>query len=130
MSKEEKLEGLAKKDDVRSSILSRMKRQAALEVDTKNPLKVRRRTIIHIGQSSCQQAQGDGTEEAVQDVFHITIQEDEEDKVPEEDVTDAPSQLKDGWQATVNDLKELILGTSEEPKPIFVSALLSMDEVE
>ncbi|KAM1911894.1 hypothetical protein ACFX14_000013 [Malus domestica] len=40
--KQEKLEGLAEKDDVRSSIPSRMKRQATLEVDTKGPLKVRR----------------------------------------------------------------------------------------
>ncbi|KAM2220054.1 hypothetical protein ACFX1S_019301 [Malus domestica] len=30
----------------------------------------------------------------------------------------------------VDGLKELNLGTSEEPKPIFVSALLSADEIE
>ncbi|KAM2661512.1 hypothetical protein EV2_023810 [Malus domestica] len=30
----------------------------------------------------------------------------------------------------VDDLKELNLGTNEEPKPIFVSALLSVDEME
>ncbi|KAM1940839.1 hypothetical protein ACFX13_028495 [Malus domestica] len=30
----------------------------------------------------------------------------------------------------VDDLKELNLSTSEEPKPIFVSALLSTDEIE
>ncbi|KAM1584834.1 hypothetical protein ACFX1Z_037775 [Malus domestica] len=60
-SKEEKLDGLAEKGDIRSSIPSRMKRQAILEFNTNGPLKVRRRTIIHTGQSSCQQAQEDGT---------------------------------------------------------------------
>ncbi|KAM2197355.1 hypothetical protein ACFX1Q_000767 [Malus domestica] len=93
--KEEKLDGLARKDDVRSSIPSRMKRQAILEVDTIGSLK-------------------DGTEKEVQDVFHITIQEDKEDEIPEEDVTAAPPQLEDGGQAMVNDLKELNLGTKEE----------------
>ncbi|KAM2606933.1 hypothetical protein TB2_035554 [Malus domestica] len=77
-SKEEKLDRLAEKGDIQSSILSRMKCQTILEVDTNGPLKVRRRTIIHTGQSSCQQAQEDGTEEEVQDVFHITIQEGKE----------------------------------------------------
>ncbi|KAM1317698.1 hypothetical protein ACFX2H_002916 [Malus domestica] len=81
-SKEEKLDMIAKKCDIRSSIPSRMKRQAILEVDTNGPLKVRRRTIIHTGQSSCQPAQEDDTEEEFQDVFHITIQESKEDEIP------------------------------------------------
>ncbi|KAM2903506.1 hypothetical protein COP2_003313 [Malus domestica] len=72
-----------------------MKHQSTLEVDTKGPLKVRKRTIIHTGQSSRQQAQGEDTEEKVQDVFHITIQEDEEDEILEEYVTTAPLQLED-----------------------------------
>ncbi|KAM1024584.1 hypothetical protein EV2_038916 [Malus domestica] len=128
-SNEEKLDRLAEKCDIRSSIPSRMKRQAILEVDENGPLKVRRRTIIHTGQSSCQQAQEDDTEEEVQDVFHITIQEGKEDEIPKEDVTTAPPQLKDGGQAIVDDLKELNLGTKNEQKPIFVSALLSADEI-
>ncbi|KAM1754929.1 hypothetical protein ACFX12_007326 [Malus domestica] len=97
----EKIDRLAKKDDVRSSIPSRMKRQAILEVNTVGSLKV-------------------NTEEEAQDVFHITIQDGEEDEILEEDVIAAPSQLEDGGQATVDDLKELNLGTSEEPKPIFL----------
>ncbi|KAM1493171.1 hypothetical protein PS1_025350 [Malus domestica] len=52
MPNKEKLDSLAEKDNVRSSISSRMKCQATLEVDTKGQLKVRRRTIIHTGQSS------------------------------------------------------------------------------
>ncbi|KAM2498602.1 hypothetical protein PS1_040844 [Malus domestica] len=89
-SKEEKLDRLAEKGDIRSSIPSRMKRQAILEVDANGPLIVRRRTIIHTGQSSYQQAQDDATKEEVQDVFHITIQEGKEDEILEEDVTVAP----------------------------------------
>ncbi|KAM1044843.1 hypothetical protein ACFX2J_035725 [Malus domestica] len=53
--KGEKLDSLAGKDDVQSLIPSKMNRQATLEVDTKGPLKVRRRTIIYTGQSSRQQ---------------------------------------------------------------------------
>ncbi|KAM1333412.1 hypothetical protein PS2_009336 [Malus domestica] len=107
-----------------------MKRQAILEVDANGPLIVRRRTIIHTGQSAYQQTQEDDTKEEVQDVFHITIQEGKEDETPEEDVTAAPPQLEDGGQATVDDLKELNLGTEEEQKPIFVSALLRADEID
>ncbi|KAM2200490.1 hypothetical protein ACFX1R_000436 [Malus domestica] len=70
----EKIDRLAKKDDVRSSIPSRMKRQEILEVNIVGSLKVKRRTIIHIGQSSCQQAREVNTEEEAQDVLHITIQ--------------------------------------------------------
>ncbi|KAM1717050.1 hypothetical protein ACFX11_024941 [Malus domestica] len=77
--KEEKLDSLVGKDNVQSLISSRMKRQAALEVDTKGPLKVRRRTITYTDQSSCQQTQEDRTEEEAQ--------EDKEDEIPEEDVT-------------------------------------------
>ncbi|KAM2298622.1 hypothetical protein ACFXTI_000575 [Malus domestica] len=110
-SKEEKLDRLAEKGDIRSLIPLRMKRQAILEVDANGPLI-------------------DDTKEEVQDVFHITIQEGKEDEIPEEDVTVAPPQLEDGGQATVDDLKELNLGIKEEQKPIFVSALLRADEIE
>ncbi|KAM1514559.1 hypothetical protein ACFX10_013759 [Malus domestica] len=54
----EKIDRLAENDDVRSSIPSRMKRQAILEVNTVGSLKV-------------------NTEEEAQDIFHITIQEGE-----------------------------------------------------
>ncbi|KAM1528731.1 hypothetical protein ACFX1Z_018035 [Malus domestica] len=110
-SKKEKLDRLAGKGDIRSSIPSRMKRQAILDVDANGPLI-------------------DDTKEEVQDVFHIMIQEGKEDKTPEEDVTAAPPQLEDEGQATIDDLKELNLGTKEEQKPIFVSALLRTDEID
>ncbi|KAM1621912.1 hypothetical protein ACFXTN_018692 [Malus domestica] len=77
MPNEEKLDSLAEKYDVQSSIPLRMKHQATLEVDTRRQLKVKRHTIIHI----------------CQDVFHITIQEDNEDEILEEDVIAIPPQL-------------------------------------
>ena len=76
---EEKFDGPAEKCNVRSLIPSRMKRQVILEVDTNGPLKVRKHTIVHTGQSSSQQTHKDGTEEEVKDVFPIIIQEDKED---------------------------------------------------
>ena len=42
----------------------------------------------------------------------------------------APPQFEEGGQATVDELRELNLGTSEDPKPIFVSALLTLEELE
>nr|XP_011465143.1 PREDICTED: uncharacterized protein LOC101299390 [Fragaria vesca subsp. vesca] len=41
----------------------------------------------------------------------------------------APPQIEDGGQATIDGLQEINLGTVEEPKPIFVSALLTPDEL-
>ena len=73
-----------------------MKRQVILEVDTNRPLKVRKRTVIHTEQSSCQQAREDNIEGEIRDVFHITIQEGKVDEIPQEDVVAAPPQLEDG----------------------------------
>ncbi|KAM1529839.1 hypothetical protein ACFX1Z_018998 [Malus domestica] len=86
-SKEEKLDRLAEKSDIRSSIPSRMKRQAILEVNANGQLKVRRRTIIHTRQSSYQQAQEDDTEGEIQDIFPVTIQKGKGDEIPKENVT-------------------------------------------
>ena len=46
------------------------------------------------------------------------------------EVQSAPPQLEDGGQATVDELVEINLGTSEEPRPVFISANLSEDERE
>ncbi|KAM1004104.1 hypothetical protein ACFX2C_004339 [Malus domestica] len=71
-----------------------MKHQAILEVDTNGPLKVKRRTIIHTGQSSGQQAQEDDTEGEIQDIFPVTIQKGEENEIPKEDVISFPFDSK------------------------------------
>ncbi|KAL0413541.1 UNVERIFIED_CONTAM: Transposon Tf2-12 polyprotein [Sesamum radiatum] len=48
----------------------------------------------------------------------------------EDEIQNAPPELEDGVQATVDELKELNLGTTEDPRPIFVSALLSPEKEE
>ncbi|KAM1119713.1 hypothetical protein ACFX1X_044339 [Malus domestica] len=150
-SKEEKVDGLAEKGDIRSSIPSRMKRQAILEVNTNGPLKVRRLTIIHTGQSSCQQAQEDGTEGEVQDIFPVMIQEDEKYEILKEYVTSGSFDSKssprppgacskssevEGWTHVA--LKKLHtkptlqpqIHRSERGQETIVNTLSSLDEAE
>lgn len=42
----------------------------------------------------------------------------------------APPRLEDGTEATVDDLKEINLGSPEDPKPVFVSALMPDEEMQ
>jgi len=41
---------------------------------------------------------------------------------------EAPKTLEDGGQATVDELKELNLGTKEDPRPIYMSTMLTPEE--
>ena len=41
---------------------------------------------------------------------------------------EAPRAIEDGGQATVDELKELNLGTDEKPHPIYVSSLLTLEK--
>ncbi|KAA0035661.1 uncharacterized protein E5676_scaffold455G00860 [Cucumis melo var. makuwa] len=59
---------------------------------------------------------------------HITILEELEIETVEEDVEDAPQSVEDGGQSTTDELKEVNLGTIEEPRPTFISASLSSEE--
>ncbi|KAK4395667.1 hypothetical protein Sango_1721000 [Sesamum angolense] len=61
---------------------------------------------------------------------HVSIDEGSDSDISEDGIQNAPLQLEDGIQATIDELKELNLGTIEEPRPIFVSALLSLEEEE
>jgi hypothetical protein len=45
-------------------------------------------------------------------------------------VAPAPKEMEDGGQATIDELIEVNLGTIEEPEPIFISAVLSLEERE
>ncbi|GAA0167883.1 hypothetical protein LIER_22722 [Lithospermum erythrorhizon] len=54
-------------------------------------------------------------EESVGSTFHITTNDDE---IIEEDMEDAPLELEEGVKETVDELKEINLGTTEEPRPI------------
>lgn len=46
------------------------------------------------------------------------------------DLKEAPKELEEGGQATVDELKERNLGTEEDPKPTFISANLPHDKAE
>ena len=60
---------------------------------------------------------------------HITIRKcDDSESDSEIELAETPKTLKDGGQATVDDLEEPNLGTKDEPCPIYVSALLTQEE--
>ena len=56
------------------------------------------------------------------------IIEESEIETHEEDAEDVPQSLEDGGQSTVDELKEVNLGTIEEPHPTFISASLFNEE--
>ncbi|KAI5312980.1 hypothetical protein L3X38_042154 [Prunus dulcis] len=90
-------------NEIRSLIPSRMKRLSTLDVTS---------------------------EVEILAVHHVTINELDEGEPFEEEVHEAPAALEDGGQATIDELKKLNLGTNEDPRPIFVSALLNPSKEE
>nr|GLL29662.1 uncharacterized protein LOC109154689 [Ipomoea trifida] len=58
--------------------------------------------------------------------FHITLC----DEIPigGEDAEEAPLELEEGVRAAIDELKEVDLGTPENPRPIFISTLLSNED--
>ncbi|KAL4627925.1 hypothetical protein ACB092_05G201600, partial [Castanea dentata] len=53
-----------------------------------------------------------------------------DDEATKDEVDEAPLALEDGVHATVDELKEINLGTTEEPRPTFISALFTPAEEE
>lgn len=41
---------------------------------------------------------------------------------------DAPLAFKEGVKSTIDDLKEINLGTLDTPRPVYISALLTSEE--
>ena len=115
-------------DEIRNSIPSLMKHNSTLDISTKGSLKVKRQTIVHTNQSLVHKEQI----EEVSSSFHITVEEDtfSDVEATNEEVDEAPPALEDGVQATVDELKEINLGTIEEPRPTFISVLLTPEEEE
>nr|GMD60393.1 uncharacterized protein LOC109150426 [Ipomoea batatas] len=60
--------------------------------------------------------------------FHITLCD--ETPIEGEDAEDAPHELEEGVRAAIDELKEVDLGTLENPRPIFISTLLSNEDEE
>ncbi|XP_070005329.1 uncharacterized protein [Nicotiana sylvestris] len=92
-------------------------------------LKVKPYTVVYTKER-------DDNEESVGSSFNVTIQG--ENGVPSsmednaeleyEDAKDAPPELEEGVKATIGALKEVNLGTDEEPRPTYLSVLLEVDE--
>ncbi|CAL8153332.1 unnamed protein product [Prunus armeniaca] len=121
---------LTEDNEIRSLIPSRMKRHSTLDVTLGDQLKVKQRTIIQTRKNLSQQNESDDEEAEILAVHHVTIKELDEEEPFEDEVHDAPVALKDGGQVTVDELKELNLGTNEDPRPIFVSVLLNLSKKE
>ncbi|KAL0401597.1 UNVERIFIED_CONTAM: hypothetical protein Slati_4189600 [Sesamum latifolium] len=68
------------------------------------------------------------TEEDFAQIYHVTLIEDGE--IEEEDDEDAPVELEEGVKATVDELREVNLGNTEDPRPIYTSASLTQEEEE
>ncbi|KAL0431128.1 UNVERIFIED_CONTAM: hypothetical protein Sradi_0738800 [Sesamum radiatum] len=67
-----------------------------------------------------------GVEEDIAQTYHITLIEDGE--IEEEDAEDAVVELEEGVKATVDELKEVNLGNTEDSRPIYTSASLTQKE--
>jgi len=98
-----------------------MKPFSSLDVKIDNSLRVKRRTVVFTSQEKRSNSNDKAEKEEVVSSNHITIHEcDNLDS--EIELVETLETLEDGEQATTNDLKELNLGTHEEPCPIYVSS--------
>jgi hypothetical protein len=115
--------------EICSLVPSRMKRELAVEVSVGSSLKAKRRTIIHTNRLRKQVDQEEEENETlVLPTYHVTVETDSGSSSSDEEPDEAPHVIGDGGQATVDELKELNLGTTDEPRPIFISALLTPAE--
>ncbi|XP_074315122.1 uncharacterized protein LOC141651303 [Silene latifolia] len=136
-SVEENAEEVSISDDLRSAITSRMKRLQVVDIIQHEPLKARRRVLVLTGLSSNNVEESkppsshsrDAKDLEIVTSYHITAEEITDDN-EEVEADKAPERLEDEVQSTVDDLKELNLGTDEDPRPIYVSALLTKEEEE
>ncbi|KAA0032588.1 uncharacterized protein E6C27_scaffold43053G00550 [Cucumis melo var. makuwa] len=111
--------------EIHSNVPFRMKRKTFVTLNTsQGSLKVKRHDVILTNPEKEDSKQGEGEIS----FHHITILEELEIETPEEDVEDVPQSLEDGGQSIVDELKEVNLGTIEEPRPTFISASLSSEE--
>ncbi|XP_056695837.1 uncharacterized protein [Spinacia oleracea] len=103
-----------------------MKRTQDIDITEQQPLKARVRTVVFTNQEKSSDNFAEDDREFVSS-NHVTAQEvSNSDEEIETEV--APKILEDGGQTTVDELKELNLGTLEEPRPVYVSSLLTQEE--
>ena len=58
----------------------------------------------------------------------MTTETNFESNTSNDEPNEVPQVIKDGVQATIDELKELNLGIDEEPHPIYMSSLLTPEE--
>ncbi|KAH0725029.1 hypothetical protein KY284_000894 [Solanum tuberosum] len=97
-----------------------MKRKAILSITTDGSLKNEEGEAITVFVGSQREDSN-----LIQSSYHIIVEESPHIDDTDDDVQEAPHQLEDGVQSTIDDLKELNLGTLEDLRPIFISALLT-----
>nr|GMD32843.1 uncharacterized protein LOC109175453 [Ipomoea batatas] len=99
----------------------------------KKVLKVQPRTIVHTRVQEGENEESVGSSDDVvppqgeeASSFHITLCD--ETPIEGEDAEEAPHELEEGVRAAIDELKEVDLGTPENPRPIFISTLLSNED--
>ncbi|KAL0456161.1 UNVERIFIED_CONTAM: Retrovirus-related Pol polyprotein from transposon.6 [Sesamum latifolium] len=115
-----------------------MRRQTTLAISCEKILKVKAQTMVFTQVQSDDEDDkksvalsnyiNNSTEEDFAQICHVTLIEDGE--IEEEDAEDAPVELEEGVKATVDELREVNLGNTEDPQPIYTSASLTQEEEE
>jgi len=118
---------LGETNEVWSFIPSCMKRVYTLDLKIDGSLKVKRRTLVITSCDASSNSKDEIKDEDQVSANHITIWEDDDLEI-EVEPAEALKTLEDGGQATIDKLKELNLGTNEDPHPIYVSAMLTPEE--
>nr|GLL19873.1 uncharacterized protein LOC109175453 [Ipomoea trifida] len=96
-----------------------MRREDDIQVSCGEILKVQPKTIVHTRVQATK-------EDEVASSFRITLCD--ETPIEGEDAKEAPHELEEGVRAAIDELKEVDLGTPENPRPIFISTLLSNED--
>ncbi|KAL0416672.1 UNVERIFIED_CONTAM: Transposon Tf2-12 polyprotein [Sesamum latifolium] len=113
-----------------------MRRQTTLAISCGKVLKVKAQTMIFTQVQSDDEDDrksvassnyiNNSTEEDFAQIYHVTLIEDGE--IEEEDAEDAPVELEKGVKTTVDELREVNLGNTEDPRPIYTSTSLTQEE--
>ncbi|RVW28741.1 hypothetical protein CK203_117813 [Vitis vinifera] len=95
-----------------------MKHHSTWEIYIYGSLKVKQRTIVITKQTN-KGCPKDVEESSTHTSYHVTVQVDSNPKFSDDEPGEVPQVFEDGGQATVDELKELNLGTNENPRPIY-----------
>ncbi|KAL0454805.1 UNVERIFIED_CONTAM: hypothetical protein Slati_0819700 [Sesamum latifolium] len=115
----------------RSLIPSRMRRQTTLAISCEKVLKVKAQIMVFTQVQSDEEDDrksvassnyiSNSVEEDFAQIYHVSLIEDGE--IEEEDAEDALVELEGGVKATIDELRKVNLGNTEDPRPIYTSAL-------